>query len=481
MLFNSLHFALFFPIVVASYFLIPARFRWVPLLAASYYFYMAWRVEYALLMLASTLIDYVAAIWIEKTPGKRGRTAILVLALTLNLGLLFFFKYYNFAVTVFQDLSELLGTPFHPTTLSVLLPVGISFYTFQSMSYTIDVYRGQIKAERRFGMFALYVSFFPQLVAGPIERCGHLLPQFYERKTFDLERIRDGLLIMGAGFFKKVVIADRLAIYVNAVYSDPTNYTGLPFVIAAYAFTFQVFADFSGYSDIAIGSAKVMGYDLMTNFNRPFHARSMAEFWRRWHISLSTWFRDYIYFPMGGNRHGRLRHYLNVFTVFMISGLWHGANTTFVIWGALHGMYLIVGDITKPYRDRITRVLFPGRLQSVHAVVQMIITFHLFGAALILFRAQSVDDAIVLVSSTLRDFSINRERLFLPLEPGELVIAALAIVAMEIVHILMERKPMIERTRAWPLPVRWAGYAALALVIVALGIFSRQQFVYFQF
>lgn len=481
MLFNSLHFAIFFPVVVCAYFALPHRVRWVFLLGASYYFYMAWRPEYAILMFLSTIIDYVAAILMDRTPVRRRRGWILGGALTLNLALLFYFKYYNFAVSVLQDFSEYLGTPIHPATLDVVLPVGISFYTFQSMSYSIDVYRGRIKAERHFGMFALYVSFFPQLVAGPIERSWHLLPQFYERKTLDMARVRDGLLIMGAGYFKKVVIADRLAEYVNAVYSDPTSYAGLPFIIATYAFTIQVFADFSGYSDIAIGSAKVMGYDLMTNFDRPFYSKTMNEFWRRWHISLSTWFRDYVYFPMGGNRVGQFRHYVNLFTVFMISGVWHGANTTFVVWGALHGVYLIVGDLTRPFRERLARALVPTALKPAHALFQMCVTFHLFGAATILFRSRTMEDAIGGLYNTIFDFSINADRLFAPLDAGQLAIAAIAVACMEVVHVLMERKPMVHRIAAWPLPVRWGAYAALAYCIVVFGMFSRQQFVYFQF
>jgi D-alanyl-lipoteichoic acid acyltransferase DltB (MBOAT superfamily) len=341
MLFNSIQFLIFFPVIATIYFLLPHRYRWLLLLVGSYYFYMSWKPEYIILILASTLIDYSVGLKLgsESRPAIRRRW--LLLSLVTNLGLLFSFKYFNFFNDSFRQLFQMANLSYPVPALNVLLPVGISFYTFQTLSYTIDVYRGKIQPERHLGVFALFVSFFPQLVAGPIERSGNLLPQFYQKTAVDYERIISGLQRMTWGFFKKVVIADRLALLVNTVYNHPTEFSGMPLIIATYAFGFQIYCDFSAYSDIAIGAARVMGFDLMENFRQPYYARSIPEFWRRWHISLSTWFRDYVYLPLGGNR-VKLPHWVfNILVVFVVSGLWHGANWTFVIWGALHGIFMV--------------------------------------------------------------------------------------------------------------------------------------------
>ncbi len=481
MLFNSIHFVFFFPVVAAAHFALPHRFRWALLLAASYYFYMSWEPAYAILIFASTLIDYLAAIQIGRAASAAKRRAFLLFSLLGNFGLLFAFKYFNFVSSSIDAFLGLCDVPHSSIQLNVLLPIGISFYTFQSVSYTIDVYRGIRQPERHLGIFALYVSFFPQLVAGPIERADHLLPQFFQKQAFDPARVRDGLLLMGAGFYKKLVIADRLGIYVDEVYANPAEYGGLPFVIAAYAFTFQVFADFSGYADIAIGAAQVMGYELKENFRRPFHAKSMAEFWRRWHITLSNWFRDYIYFPLGGNRVSAGRHYRNLFVVFTVSGLWHGAAWNFVIFGALHGLYLIVGDLTRAARERVVRALFPPRFEPLHRLIQMIIVFHLFGVALILFRAPSLGDAYRLVSTTLQRFSLADPTAFEPLPASGLILALLAIAAMEAVHLMQLRAPIRSRLAAMPLPVRWTTYLAFGFGILLCGAFTSEKFVYFQF
>jgi len=342
MLFNSLAFLVFYPIVLILYFLIPGlRARNLLLLAASYFFYMFYRPEYALLMLASTLVDYYAAIGMERHDRPAYRRFFLGMSLFGNLGMLFFFKYFNFFNENLGSLAQLVGIPYAPAHLDLLLPVGISFYTFQTLSYTIDVYRRDMKAEHDFWQFALYVSFFPQLVAGPIERSTNLLPQFRDVKAFQVERAVSGLRIMLWGFFKKVVIADRLAVVVNTIYAEPEKWSGIYLIIGTLAFAFQIYCDFSGYSDIAIGGARIMGFSLMKNFDRPYHAKSVTEFWRRWHISLSTWFRDYLYFPLGGNRKGYARTSFNLFVIFLVSGLWHGARWTFVIWGALNGLAMV--------------------------------------------------------------------------------------------------------------------------------------------
>ncbi|MFY7887527.1 MAG: MBOAT family O-acyltransferase, partial [Spirosomataceae bacterium] len=336
MLFNSLEFLIFFPLVTILYFLIPYKFRWLLLLLASCYFYMAFVPIYMLILGFTIVVDYYAGIWIEAAEGKK-RKAYLTLSLIANIGVLAVFKYYNFINT---NLTWLLSgfvlknpIPF----LKILLPIGLSFHTFQAMSYTIEVYRGNQKAERHFGIYSLYVMFYPQLVAGPIERPQNVLHQFYEKYDFDYQRVTDGLKLMAWGMFKKVVIADRAALFVNTVYDHPYEKTGFPLIISTIFFSFQIFCDFSGYSDIALGSAQVMGFELMKNFDRPYFSKTMSEFWRRWHISLSTWFRDYLYISLGGNRVAKWRKEYNLFIVFLVSGIWHGASWNFIIWGAIHG------------------------------------------------------------------------------------------------------------------------------------------------
>ncbi len=338
MLFNSIEFLIFFPIVSIVHFLIPHKYRWVWLLLASYYFYMSWRIEYITLIWISTLIDYFAGRQMGKTDDRKKKRKYLLLSLFANLGLLFTFKYWNFFTSSLNIVLRAMHITYEIPYLNVVLPVGISFYTFQTLSYTIDVYRGVKSTEKHLGIFALYVAFFPQLVAGPIERSTNLLPQFFEKHNIDWRRIVDGLKLMMWGMFKKVVIADRLAVFVDRVYGNPYDYTGLSHIVATIFFAFQIYCDFSGYSDIAIGSAQVLGFNLMDNFRRPYFSRSVSEFWRRWHISLSSWFRDYVYIPMGGNRVSPKRWHFNILTVFVVSGLWHGANWTFISQGE-EGIY----------------------------------------------------------------------------------------------------------------------------------------------
>ena len=335
MLFNSVEFLLFFPIVVSLYLLIKHSQRWVLLLVASYYFYMAWKPEYILLIVASTFIDYFCGRKMGSIEEKKKRRPYLYLSLLTNLGILFTFKYFDFFTDSLQGLSEYFHLPYESPALQLILPMGISFYTFQTMSYSVDIYQGKLKPEKHFGIFALFVSFFPQLVAGPIERASNLLPQFHKPFTFDRKKAVSGLQLMLWGMFKKVVVADRLAFLVNAVYDQPGEYEGFTLFLATIFFAFQIYCDFSGYSDIAIGAARILGFDLMKNFDTPYSARNVSEFWRRWHISLSTWFKDYVYIPLGGNRVVKWRWYYNLMITFLVSGLWHGANWTFVIWGGL--------------------------------------------------------------------------------------------------------------------------------------------------
>ena len=338
MLFNSFHFLLFFPLVCILYYLLPPRLRWLFLLLASYYFYMNWEPVYALLIAGSTLITYGCGLLVERYRGERRRQRLFLLgSLLLNFGILFIFKYYNFLTGSIFSLLSWLGIRSAFPEFTLLLPVGISFYTFQAVGYSLDVYRGDIKAERHLGIYALFVSFFPQLVAGPIERARNLLPQFREIHRFDETNATQGLKLMLWGYFMKLCVADRLALYVDAVYNNVSQHNGTSLLIASVFFAFQIYCDFGGYSLIAIGAARVMGFSLMENFRRPYFARSVREFWGRWHISLSTWFKDYVYIPLGGNRVGRFRHMRNLVVTFLVSGIWHGANWTFILWGGFHG------------------------------------------------------------------------------------------------------------------------------------------------
>lgn len=340
MIFNSFTFLIFFIIVTAIYFWLPYKHRWKMLLAASYVFYMSWSAKYALLLLTSTAITFVSGVVMDRSP--RYKRAALVCSILLNIGILFIFKYANFTIDIFNGVLSWFGSSSELSYLDLLLPVGISFYIFQALSYSIDVYKGKIATEKNFFFYALFVSFFPQLVAGPIEKASHLLPQLKKSFDFNFDRARDGLQMIIWGMFKKIVIANRLAIYVDQVYNNVGSFGPIELMMASIMFAFQIYCDFSGYSDIAIGIARIMGYDLMRNFNRPYFARSIGDFWHRWHISLSTWFQQYLYIPLGGNRVKIPRHYFNLFVTFLVSGIWHGANWTFVVWGALHGAGLVV-------------------------------------------------------------------------------------------------------------------------------------------
>ncbi len=474
MLFNSIHFLIFFPIVVTIYFLLPHKRRWILLLAASYYFYMSWKPEYAILMLFSTMVDYFSAIAMEKRTDKKGRRKFLFFSLAANLGMLFIFKYFNFfsasLASFFSFLEIGIDIPAH----NLLLPVGISFYVFQSLAYTIDVYRGNIPAEKHFGIFALYVSFFPQLVAGPIERAQNLLPQFHQEHPFSYTRVSSGLRQILLGFLKKVLLADNLATIVNMVYNDPYSYGGFSLVIATIFFSFQIYYDFSGYSDIAIGSARIMGYDLMTNFNNPYRAKSIQEFWSRWHISLSTWFKDYLYIPLGGNRVAVPRWCLNIMIVFVVSGLWHGASWTFIIWGALHGAYLVISKLSEKARalttERISLVKYP----KIHAAFKMLITFVLVNIGWIFFRANNIGDAFYIIKKIFWDFQFD-----FSLPRFQSVVFTAFVLATEIglLLVLNSRIRNVYNNTFF----RWSLYIFVIIFILFFGDFANNKFLYFQF
>lgn len=484
MLFNSLEYLLFFPLVVALYFALPFRMRWVALLAASYYFYMSWKAEYAVLILIATFVNYAAAIQIHRSKNHSIRKNYLVLSLVVSLGILFVFKYFNFFMDSASSTAGAIGLGWESPALRLLLPIGISFYTFQALSYTIDVYLGRQEPERHPGIFALYISFFPQLVAGPIERAGRLLPQFKKKHDFDYERVTDGLKLILWGFFKKLVIADRLAIYVNQVYGNPTDHTGLPLIIATYFFAFQIYCDFSGYSDIAIGSARVMGFDLMDNFNRPYFAKNPVEFWRRWHISLSTWFRDYLYIPLGGSRVSRKRLYLNLAVVFLITGLWHGAAWTFVVWGGIHGLYIIGYNMSRGLREKANTKLGLVRYPGMMKYVNVFVTFNLVSFAWIFFRANSMSDALYIAGHLFSGINAGQftlKALSGKMVPAEFIIAVASILFMEVVHLIQRHSHMRSFLTDKPLWLRWPIYYILMFSILLLGVFGANEFIYFQF
>lgn len=390
MLFNSFHFGLFLPVVFVLYWCMPHQFRWGILLLSSYYFYMSWNIKYVFLILLTTVISYGTALFLERTKNRQTQKLLLALALITNIGILFFFKYFNFFFTNVVTLLEQLAIPVHPATLNLLLPVGISFYTFQTLSYVIDVYHGNITAEKHFGIYATFISFFPQLVAGPIERTENLLPQIKKQHVFDYEQAVYGLRLMVWGYYKKIAIADNLAIHVDKIYNDPVSFSGFALILATILFSIQIYCDFSGYSDIARGTAKLMGIDLIENFKAPYFSASIKEFWSRWHISLSTWFRDYVYIPLGGNRVEKWKHLRNLIVTFSLSGLWHGANWTFILWGGIHG----IAQASEHATDLHWKFHFPWLLRVVWVFV-----FCSF--AWIFFRAENLHDAIYIIVHSL--------------------------------------------------------------------------------
>ena len=489
MLFNSVEFLVFFPVVTALHFALPFRFRWALLLAASCLFYMAFVPWYILILAFTIAVDYAAGLLIGRAAGFR-RKLILAASIVSNFGILAVFKYYNFLGENLGALAHFLHWNYSPATLALILPVGLSFHTFQALSYTIEVYHGRQRPEAHFGIYALYVMFYPQLVAGPIERPQNLLAQFRRPQQFDYDRVVDGLKLMLVGFFKKVVIADNLAADVNLVYANPGAHAGLPLLIATVFFAYQIYCDFSGYSDIARGSARVMGIELMVNFRRPYFAASIADFWRRWHISLSTWFRDYLYIPLGGSRGTGLQTGRNLLIIFLASGLWHGASWLFVIWGALHGLYFVAGRLTRRGRERLANFTGLSRLPRVRKAFGVVTTFALVCVAWIFFRAQSVEDATYIVTHLFtgadkliaHPTNLNEWRKsFGGLGLGMVKIALLSGLLFEGLNYLHARFDLRRWWRGLPVAIRWAGYYGVVVWILVFGNSGAAQFIYFQF
>ncbi len=490
MLFNSYRFMVFFPVILILYFVVPKKLRCPLLLVASYYFYMCWNAKYLILILLSTIVTYLAGILIETTKYKK---ASLIGSFIVNLAILGFFKYFNFLLSSINSVLESFHHGMISNPFDFILPVGISFYTFQALGYTIDVYRGEIAAERRFFRYALFISFFPQLVAGPIERSKSLLSQFNrleEIQVWNFARIRSGAFMMLWGYFLKMMIADRLSHLVNHVYAQYTMYGTCILALGSIAFSLQIYCDFASYSMIAIGAAKIMGITLMENFDTPYFAMSIREFWRRWHISLSTWFRDYVYIPLGGNRKGPVRRKWNVLLTFLLSGLWHGANWTFLFWGFLHGIYQVAGDLTAPVRKKLNDFFHTNTEAFSYRLIRMAGTYFLTLIAWIFFRSDSIRDGFsyigrmftkwdpwTLVDSTLFTLSLSRLEMF---------ILFLCILLLFLVSYIQYTKKMrfdefICAQNGWFQVLVFYVLVMAIAIFGQYGSFDTNAFIYFQF
>jgi len=493
MLFNSFEFLIFFPVVTTLYFLLPHKYRWALLLSASAIFYMMFIPSYILILGATIIVDFFAGRWIENENDTRRRKNYLILSLIVNVGFLAFFKYFNFFTENINLVADMIGWNYSIQALNIVLPIGLSFHTFQAMSYTIEVYRGKQKAERNFGIYALYVLFYPQLVAGPIERPQNILHQFYEEHFFDYQRVTDGLKLMIWGLYKKVVIADRLAPITDRYYQNFSQHSGPEMAFATLCFSIQIFCDFSGYSDIAIGAAQVMGFKLMNNFKRPYLALSFSEFWNRWHISLSAWFRDYVFFPM--RRSFLLKKTLPSWVVdiippiitMLISGLWHGAQWTFVLWGGIHGLYIVIENQIKSWTTAqpspSNRSVLP---KWVTDTLQRLFIFVCVGYAWIFFRAPSLEAAFHIARNVFTgwtDFPAIYEVVHNLSADYELLITMIAIALMGAVHYFQEQMPLRATLARKPLALRWTLYTGILAFILFFGRIyaTATDFIYFQF
>lgn len=500
MLFNSIDFLMFFPVVALVYLVIPKKVRYLWLLAASYYFYMGWNAQYAVLIAVSTLITYACGLALGALRKKEApriglwRRLVVAAGVAGNLGILMFYKYFDFVLENINALGGLFAWPEISNRFDIILPVGISFYTFQALGYVIDVYRGEVPAEKNPFRYALFVSFFPQLVAGPIERSGNLLRQVKEvplQKLWDYSRIAKGLMVMLYGYLLKVVIADRVAIVVDQVFDHYVSYGTFELLLGAAGFSIQIYCDFASYSLIATGAALVMGFTLMENFNAPYFAVSIRDFWSRWHISLSTWFRDYLYIPLGGNRKGTWKKYRNIMITFLLSGLWHGASWTYVVWGGLHGLYQIIGDMLSPLRRKVVKRTGTKTDCESYRLTQIAWTFCLTTFAWIFFRAETIEDAFlfirrigtrwnpwVLFNGSLYELGISRQ---------QANVLLVALVLLLLTDLIRERKKqrIDEFLSAQNLWFRWLVLIFMLVLVIVYGaygqVYDAKQFIYFQF
>lgn len=473
MLFNSFAFAVFLPVVFVLYWALPHKFRWVLMLVASYYFYMSWNAKYVALIATTTFVSYICAILIEKTEKKIYKRLYLIGTLVVSLGILYMFKYFDFSMDLIERFI-----PITAPRYSFLLPVGISFYTFQTLSYVIDVYKGEVKAEKNLGIYATFVSFFPQLVAGPIERTSNLMPQINSEKEFNYESAKYGVRLALWGLFKKMVIADNLAVWVDQVYGNTSLFEGCSLAVAAFFFSIQIYCDFSGYSDIARGTAKLLNIDLMENFRSPYFSASIKEFWSRWHISLSTWFRDYVYIPLGGNKVSKGRNIINYMITFLVSGLWHGANLTFAIWGGIHG----TGQVCE-------RAFSVGKQEKrdVYWIIRVICIFFFVSMTWVFFRASSINEALYLLRHSLTGLSNIKAYI----KSGAIALGISRAVATKV--LLLYLAPLFiydfislevdicDWIGKRHFTIRYAYIGAIIMAILTMGYVGQSTFVYFQF
>lgn len=495
MTFNSPNFLIFFPIIALIYFLITPRFRWMWLLVSSYYFYMCWNPKHIIIIIFSTIVTYITGLLIHKSNSiinkKKSifyKNFFLVSCLLINLGILFLFKYYNFFSSIVIKLGASLDLTINFPTFDYMLPVGISYYTFQVISYLMDIYRNDIEPEKNLGKYALFVSFFPSIVAGPIEKAKNMIPQYNSVHKFEYNRVKNGLLQMLWGYFKKAIIADRIAFLVNTVFNDPSKYFGYQIVIATLMFTLQIYCDFSGYSDIAIGCAKVMGFSLTTNFKEPYFATSIKDFWKKWHISLTSWFRDYLYIPLGGNRKGKFRTQINVMIVFLVSGLWHGAALTYILWGFLHGAFQVIENLLNPLKENIIRRFKINTNSFSYKFGQILFTFLLVNFAWIFFRANSIHDIKIIF----KNMFVNNPWVFtdgslfnLGLNPSEFILSIISIIILIVIDYLKTKYDLLDELSKQNIVFRWCIYIIAVLSILLFGVYgsgySAQQFIYSQF
>ncbi len=496
MLFNSLSFLIFFPIVLLIYFVIPKKIRYIWLLVTSYFFYMCWNAQYALLLLFSTVVTYLSGLLLYHwKDGRIGRKLVVAVSLIINLGILFVFKYLDFAMDTLQSIGARIGVTIAEPAFSLLLPVGISFYVFQAVGYMIDIYRGKLEPEKNFLRYALFVSFFPQLVAGPIERSTKLLPQLQQMEHIRLwnrDRIRDGALVMLYGYVLKMVLADRAALLVDTVFDVNyyAQYVGITAWVGAILFSLQIYCDFAGYTYIARGAAKIMGFDLMENFNTPYLATSIKDFWDRWHISLTSWFRDYLYFPLGGSRKGVVRKYLNIMIVFTVSGLWHGASWHYVVWGVLHGVMRVFGEVTRKLREKLASLFGVKTDVLSYKLFQMLVTFVLVTLAWVFFRAESVGQAVHIIKNMFTAWNpwvlFDGMLLGIGLDAKDWNVLLVTILLLFVVEWFKYNKVSpVEVFAKQNLLFQWLFFYIGILAVVVFGVYgpayNAAQFIYFQF
>ncbi len=496
MVFNSIKFLIFFPIIVLVYFIFPQKYKYIWLLISSYYFYTCWNIKYTFILFISTIITYLTGILIDKSHKIQlenksilYKKLIFIIGISLNLIILFYFKYTNFLVINLNKILEIVKIKFVIPKADIIMPIGISFYMFQSLGYIIDVYRENIKAEKNFGKYALFVSFFPQITSGPIGRAKELLHQIHKPNKFNYENMKNGLLLMIWGFFLKLVLADRIAIVVNQIYDNYMDYAGFEILIATVLFAIQLYCDFDGYSNIAIGAAQVMGFKLINNFEQPYFAKSVKEFWRRWHISLSSWLKDYLYIPLGGSRCSKLKKYRNIMITFLISGLWHGSSWNYVIWGFLHGAYQVLDDLTKPLKDKFNTVFKIKTECFSYRLFQTICTFIAVDFAWLFFKAPSALNALKIIKQMFSKFNpwilFDGTLYTYGLDQKDFRLMIYCIVILFVVDLLKSKMKIREKISKQNIVFRWSLYFVGIFAVLIFGIYGpgydASQFIYFQY